>query len=679
MTRPWRHAYRDPAPPIRTDARPVSGAGADATAASPSHSPAVEDPARPLRAGQPASRADLVPDATLAVLEPIEDGLLAAADGAAAIDESAALARLLRRDPARLVVVVAGPAGPLVPDLARRLRPWVEQGWESIRLVASHAATAAGGSPPGQELADRLSVEVVAPDGQLLAVPDGSLFVVNGTAAARPGAWLHFRPGRAPVPAGPRFPAPDWQPDLAGLALGGVDDIVVEQVPAGLWAHRPGVVELTDLAFAMPVEAHDVVLLVSRAGDRPLPATRLRSVVAALPGVVRERLVGVPYGAEPVAGARLGAVLAAAAGRSVRVRTGLTVQVDQRHRSVVAVDAGGVPTWRPLVHELAWSPDGTPPRVVRRADHVDDLFAVGLGQHALNERWLVELVEAGLWIRPLGRPLGAEVVRQLPLDARMCTVVVGAPGHSQVRPPWRAIGRLLRLLPDEVRSRLRLAVPADAGHRLAQAAARACRDELAGRPAYLIDSAGDLVPLGSAPSVPNSGAPDPPPDAPRADAPRAGGPRGAGPIVRAGRSRPDRSSQDAAGLVAYFSRLQADQESSIGWEPAPLAADGQVPPRRAPAPPPADSADSAPDEGASSADSAPDEGASSADSAPDEGVGSAEGTPGKDADSGSTPPVIDAGQVVRPNLVEAPGESTAPARGTDHDGPATGQQTPYAG
>src|SRR5262249_2887519 len=154
---------------------------------------------------------------------------------------------------------------------------------------------------------------------------------------------------------------------------------------------RPSAVELTDLAFAMPVERQSVVLLVSRAGDAPLPAARLRSVVAALPPAGRERLVARPYGAEPVAGARPRAGLATALERSVRVRAGLIVQVD-RCRMVAAVDIHGTPTWQPLAHELSWSPGGGSPRVVRWADSVNDLFAVGHGQHAINGHWVAELI-----------------------------------------------------------------------------------------------------------------------------------------------------------------------------------------------------------------------------------------------------------------------------------------------
>jgi hypothetical protein len=414
------------------------------------------------------------------------------------------------------------------------------------------------------------------------------------------------------------------------------------------------VVELTDLAFAMPAEAHHVMLLVSRAGDAPLAAAGLQSVVAALPHAVRERLVAVPYGDRPLADARLGALLATAVGRGVRVRTGLTVQVDQRRSTVVAVDINGAPTWQPLVRELAWSPGGGPPRVVRWADPVDDLFAVGLGQHAINERWLVELIEAGLWVRPLGRPLGAELVRQIPLDARLCTVVVGAPGYGRVSPPWRAIRRLLGLLPAEARMRLRLAVPADAGYHLAQSATRACRRELAGRPVHLLDTDGDLLPHA---------------------APRGFAADKTGPVARTGRSRPDPSTVEAARLVAFLDRLQDDQGSSDGWDVSLAPADDRyVPGRNNESPPPAGGQPrhaTPSGTGGHRAGSPPPPAGQTL--APKRADGVGDVSPGT---------VADADHVVRPDSSQPRTESALPPRGSDRDVtqiPATDQRARHDG
>src|SRR5262249_9077505 len=156
-------------------AAPDPGAGAGVRRQSP-------DPARTTgsteglawlsRAELPVTIPASAPEPVPLLLERIGDCLLAS-DGSTASEGPAGVARLLPPEADRLAVVLAGPAAPMVSELAHRLQRWVQRGWESVRLIGSGAAAAHGGPSPGQELADRLGVEVVAPDGRLLAVPDG--------------------------------------------------------------------------------------------------------------------------------------------------------------------------------------------------------------------------------------------------------------------------------------------------------------------------------------------------------------------------------------------------------------------------------------------------------------------------------------------------------------------------
>jgi hypothetical protein len=237
-----------------------------------------------------------------------------------------------------------------------------------------------------------------------------------------------------------------------------------------------------------------MALLVSRPGDPPLRAADLTRMVSTLPGALRQRLVAVPYNDQPVAGARLGEVVAAAAGHTIRASTGLVVWSTRGRGEVVVMDRGGTPAWRPFVCELAWRPGRATPRRLSWSGSVGGLPVIGPGLLALEGRWVVELVEAGLWIRPSGHQNGAGLVPSLPLNAEHCVVVVGVPDGDWVAPPWRAIRRLLRELPEDARTRLRFAVPADPGERLAAAAARACGGELAGRPVHVLEPDGEMAP-----------------------------------------------------------------------------------------------------------------------------------------------------------------------------------------
>src|SRR5205814_6256601 len=73
-------------------------------------------------------------------------------------------------------------------------------------------------------------------------------------------------------------------------------------------------------------------------------------------------------------------------------------------------------------------------------------------------------------------------------------VVVTPPERRWLRPPWRAVARLMRRLPSDARSRVALAVPEDAGEAVAVAAARACAGVLDGRPVQLLGHDGNLEP-----------------------------------------------------------------------------------------------------------------------------------------------------------------------------------------
>jgi hypothetical protein len=418
--------------------------------------------------------------------------LLAAPDGFPP-GRAIALARSLPPEPGRLAVVLAGPVALMMSQLARRLADLIPIGSHSIRLIGSRTAVADGDRSPARKLADLLDIEVVAPDGSLIVVPGGSLFVADDDVQTGDGAWWRFRPGEKPVPVGVRFPQPEWEPDLAGFNDPGVPDLVVDQLPAGLWVRRPGPVRLTDPAFAMPVDLRAMAVLVSRPGEAPLPAPDVTKVIGMLPRSVRQRLVAVPYCDQPVADARLGEVVAAAADTTVRACTGLVVWSNQGRAQVVAVDENGAPAWRPFVCELAWRPYGAAPRPLSWSGAVGGLSPIGPGLLALHDRWVVELIEAGLWIRPTGVRDGADVVAALPLKSDRCVVVVGVP-DTWVEPPWRAVRRLLRQLPGDARELLRLTVPADPGDRMAMTSARACGRELAGRPLYVLESDGHLLP-----------------------------------------------------------------------------------------------------------------------------------------------------------------------------------------
>jgi hypothetical protein len=341
-------------------------------------------------------------------------------------------------------------------------------------------------------LCDLLDAEVLAPDGDLAAVPGGGLFVLPGVDGLSRG-WWRFRPGRPPQAGGRRYPVPEWERALSGAGEIASGELVVEEIPAGLWIHWAGrwSRRTDELAYAIPAQPDIVALLVSRPGDRPLPAADLRRLVSTLPERVQERLVVIPYGDRPVADGQLGAVVSGALNRTVKMVTGLPLHLAGRGRQVAVVDADGDPTWMPFAREVSWRPHAGS-RILSYLAPAERLLPTGPAQFLLTERWVVEVIEAGLWIHELDRTDGGTVVRQLPLDARHCTVVVGVCGPAAQSVPWRAVRNLLKALPAPARGRVRLAVPAAAGEGFLNAVTRRCQRVLRGRPVAVLTPSGEL-------------------------------------------------------------------------------------------------------------------------------------------------------------------------------------------
>ncbi|NJC86124.1 hypothetical protein [Planosporangium mesophilum] len=334
-----------------------------------------------------------------------------------------------------------------------------------VRLVAWNSGCLHDDRPaPAYQLATRLGVEVIAPAGPLLGVPGGSLFAAAGRGAQRPGGWWRFAPGSAPSRVGWRYPAPHWDPDLGEVGDLG-NDLVVEQVPAGLWLHRSGYRSMTDLVYSVPVDPDDPALIVSHPDEKPLQRDELARALAILPRRTAERLIFTPYGPEPVADGRLGEVAASLLGAPTRARTGLPLYGSGGQRALVTIDADGRPRWRPFVHEQRFDPRASSVEPTDWVNPVTDLLSqpVAPATFALGGGWVAEMIEAGIWIRPAQATESADWARTLPLDVDECTVVVGAPTGGYLPPPADLVTTLLEHLPADARPRVRFAVPRGAG------------------------------------------------------------------------------------------------------------------------------------------------------------------------------------------------------------------------
>ena len=364
-----------------------------------------------------------------------------------------------------LCVVISSHTVRLLPvmmeELADALAGRLPRGCAGLRLVAWDGGCGHGERPaPATVLASRLNIPVIAPAGPLLGVPGGALFAPAGRGSQRQGGWWRFAPGVAPGRVGWRFPAPPWEADLNELGTL-PEGVVVDQVPAGVWLHRPGHYSVTDLVFSVPVDPGCPALIVSHPEERALRCDELGRALAAVPSRAVEHGVLTPYGQHPLADGRCGEVVASVLHHPARVRTGLPLCAPAGQRAVVTVDEAGLPRWRPFVREMQYSPRGAAPCPLDWVNPVPKLLTkpIGPATFALGGGWVAEVIEAGLWLRPERLVDPVDAVRRLPLDADRCAVVIGAPHMSDPVPPARMIATLLQELPADARPRARVLVP----------------------------------------------------------------------------------------------------------------------------------------------------------------------------------------------------------------------------
>ncbi|MEV5539841.1 hypothetical protein AB0L13_23580 [Saccharopolyspora shandongensis] len=137
------------------------------------------------------------------------------------------------------------------------------------------------GNVCAQALADSFGVEVIAPTGELVVVPGGSVFAVGNSGGA---GWNRFRRGAQSAPAGYRLPRPGWEAMLpAASHLEG--DLVFEHVPAGLLVRnvRSRHTGSDDPAWGVPVDARHPLVLLGCPGEDDLPQEPLVAGLRRLP------------------------------------------------------------------------------------------------------------------------------------------------------------------------------------------------------------------------------------------------------------------------------------------------------------------------------------------------------------------------------------------------------------
>lgn len=363
-------------------------------------------------------------DDTITV-ERVGHALLVGVPGADA--DAAELAASLAPERHRTAVVVGASA----TDAMARLDPWVVADLDevvsgSVRLMGPRlgAVGPEGEVPPARLLAERLGVEVVAPEDELMTLPQGNVFV--------PGGWVSYRPGTTGRRSGPRHPAPWWQAMLPRDAG--------EQIPLGLWVRAPRTAPRADDPMRGRVpDAERLTVVVGAPGEPAPDVAAVAEVFRALPGEARDRTVLVCYGCD------LAQKLADELGQPVRALHGVPGEEGVAH-----LDSDGERAWRPFALESMYRP-GALPVLDRWVAPVPTMTMIAPAVYRLADGWRLDVVPRGLLARPDDlAPDPSWLGRTGPTPDLVVASAQEVPPHVVT-----ALERLVADLPEDTRSRLR--------------------------------------------------------------------------------------------------------------------------------------------------------------------------------------------------------------------------------
>nr|WP_221382700.1 discoidin domain-containing protein [Actinoplanes polyasparticus] len=383
----------------------------------------------------------------------------------------------LAADPTAVTVIGPRDGDDIWPSVEAALPIMVPPGGRA-RIVVADAGRPERGF--AARLARELSGPVVAPRGDVVLVPGGTLFAPYG--------WFEYTAAGEHRPAGRRAPRPRWEADVDRASSDGPGRVIVRPVPAGLWIFTADpdapMPDLSDLAYSVPMDDARPVLLIGRPGH-PEPADEdVLALVDQLPPALRSRLVLAPYG--PAVGTPgLAASLARRLSVPVDVSTGLPMLTfDGRLVSLagsVPADKGNAGWWRPLTSHVSFPPHG-PAQPTGSVGGLAGCELVAGRIFVLTSDWVAEVISSGLWLRSAHRETGAETVRAYPWRPSQLRIFVGVPGEPVDPAVLSLVGALVDRLPATTRRSVEIepTVTIGAGPDLAAATLAGSGDALAG-------------------------------------------------------------------------------------------------------------------------------------------------------------------------------------------------------
>ncbi|MFE0022032.1 hypothetical protein [Amycolatopsis sp. NPDC059021] len=342
-------------------------------------------------------------------------------------DEARTLAASLAADPEHQVVVADLPPESPV-ELWESFAAALPRDKRPLRLIPGRQPLEIGAAV-APWLTARLGRPVLAPYGRVHQGAAGALFVHSGP---RTG-WGWFRPRQSPAWAAKRFPSPAWEsPVLAEVAKAGAK-AVAEPLPAGMWIHPAGADEKfarerLRLAATLPCQPGTPVIVL---GSNDVPGLELGDVAAfwrTLPPEVRGSVWFVLLGGIAVPeGSAAGLALANAIGAEALCYNGFPVGSPDTPEVVTTRPDGGQ-GWSPFGRGFAYRPGDARPRLRAHRAPAEDLHEIVPGVYRSTPDVVVEIVQAGLWVRSLegtGEDTGG-AARSVPVDPACALVLYEA-------------------------------------------------------------------------------------------------------------------------------------------------------------------------------------------------------------------------------------------------------------
>ncbi|MFC3449357.1 hypothetical protein [Amycolatopsis speibonae] len=292
-----------------------------------------------------------------------------------------------------------------------------------LRLIPSEAAgeiTLA----TAQKLADRIGRAVSYPDGVTLTCVSSLCFLppfeTNG--------WVSCGPGREPMRLGRRFPPPEWEAPVTTDTQRAGRSTVVEPLPAGIWLRPDGPqrwleADRARLTRWLSVNPRELTAVLGGHGVPPLALDDVVKWWAVVPPEIRSRTRFLSFGDVPVPSyTTIGQALADALGEEIVLYGGIPVGVPAAPEFFTLREDGSH-SLRTFAEQIAFSPrrgsaKAAAPQIRRGRLPFEGLTEVGPGVYGFEGNSVVEVVQAGLWLRTTREPGRATEVRTMPCDPK---------------------------------------------------------------------------------------------------------------------------------------------------------------------------------------------------------------------------------------------------------------------